>query len=302
MSEITLIGLGPMGSALGAALLAQGHHLTVWNRTAAKAQKLVDAGAIHAQDMRDAIRASRLIIVCLSGYHAMHDVLDGHAEALAGRIVVSLSSGTPNEARSARTWAVERDIAFLAGAIMVPPTLVGRPDALFFYSGERAVFDTQAEELSAMGGDARYLGDDTALALLYNTALLALYWSTMLGFLHATALVGSAGVTAGAFAPVAQNFLPVAREIMKFCADQIDAGQYPGHAGQLVMDATAMEHLRDTSRQQGITTTLPDFLRRIVDETISNGHGTDSFASVIETLRSGAMDIDGPERATGAAA
>ncbi len=44
MSEITMIGLGAMGSALARALLKSGHELTVWNRTAQKMAPLVDLG------------------------------------------------------------------------------------------------------------------------------------------------------------------------------------------------------------------------------------------------------------------
>lgn len=44
-SAVTVIGLGQMGSALAATLLEQGHPTTVWNRSAQKAQPLVERGA-----------------------------------------------------------------------------------------------------------------------------------------------------------------------------------------------------------------------------------------------------------------
>jgi len=46
MSDITVIGLGLMGSALARAFQNAGHSLTVWNRTAAKMQPFIDNG-IH---------------------------------------------------------------------------------------------------------------------------------------------------------------------------------------------------------------------------------------------------------------
>ncbi len=45
MSEVSVIGLGAMGSALVRALLRAGHRVTVWNRTSAKAEPLVREGA-----------------------------------------------------------------------------------------------------------------------------------------------------------------------------------------------------------------------------------------------------------------
>ncbi|MFJ9034497.1 hypothetical protein ACIRQP_39865 [Streptomyces sp. NPDC102274] len=52
-------------------------------------------------------------------------------------------------------------------------------------------------------GDPRNLGDDTGLAVLYNTALLDMVYATMNGRLHATALVGLANVSAQKFAELA---------------------------------------------------------------------------------------------------
>jgi 3-hydroxyisobutyrate dehydrogenase-like beta-hydroxyacid dehydrogenase len=46
MSEITVIGLGNMGSALARALLESGCAVTVWNRSLQKAAPLADNGAV----------------------------------------------------------------------------------------------------------------------------------------------------------------------------------------------------------------------------------------------------------------
>ena len=50
-------GLGAMGSAIAERLLAQGHRLTVWNRTADRAAALVTRGAPTGYDSRAAIAA-----------------------------------------------------------------------------------------------------------------------------------------------------------------------------------------------------------------------------------------------------
>lgn len=48
MSNVTVIGLGTMGSTLARLLLQNGYHVTVWNRTIAKADPLVQDGAVLA--------------------------------------------------------------------------------------------------------------------------------------------------------------------------------------------------------------------------------------------------------------
>ena len=54
MKRIAFLGLGRMGSAMASRLLARGYDVTVYNRTAARAQPLVAAGAELAQTPRDA--------------------------------------------------------------------------------------------------------------------------------------------------------------------------------------------------------------------------------------------------------
>ena len=46
MSDISVIGLGAMGSALARALVKAGHGVTVWNRSRQKMEPLVGLGAV----------------------------------------------------------------------------------------------------------------------------------------------------------------------------------------------------------------------------------------------------------------
>lgn len=50
--HVGLAGIGKMGAAIGFRLLSLGYSVTVWNRTAERAQPLVDAGAQWAQSPR----------------------------------------------------------------------------------------------------------------------------------------------------------------------------------------------------------------------------------------------------------
>lgn len=286
-TPVTVVGLGPMGSALARAFLEDGHPTTVWNRSANKADALVARGARRSDTVGEAVSASTLVVLCLSDYEAMHQVLDPLGHALSGKVLVNLGSGTPEEAREAAVWAEGRGADYLDGAIMVPPPAVGRPNAVFFYSGSEAVFEAHEPTLKTLGGDARYLGADPGLAVLYNTALLGMMWSTVNGFLHAVALVGTAKATASEFAPVAVDwFLPaVVSPIITAATRQLDEGEYPGDEGTVQMNLTAADHLLHTSRDQGIGVEVPAFLKRLLERAIAEGHGSESYMSLIEVLK-----------------
>ncbi|MEU3528080.1 NAD(P)-binding domain-containing protein [Streptomyces sp. NPDC038707] len=287
---VTLLGLGPMGKALAGTLLRKGHPLTVWNRSPEKADDLVARGARRARTVAEAVTASPLTLVCLTDYATMYQVLEPAAEALAGRALINLNSGTPAEAHAAVAWSRERGVGYLDGAVMVPPPMVGEPGAVFLYSGSRDVFEQHSEPLTSLG-DPRYLGADPGLAVLHNTAMLDMMYTTLNGWLHATALVGSAGVSAQEFAELALGwFMPVVVDYATLAqrAPDLDAGHYPGTLNTLEMNLNALDHITRTSEEQGVHSDHPRLMKEIAERALAEGHGGESYLSVHELFKKAA--------------
>nr|8JYT_A Chain A, ancestra imine reductase [synthetic construct]8JYT_B Chain B, ancestra imine reductase [synthetic construct]8JYT_C Chain C, ancestra imine reductase [synthetic construct]8JYT_D Chain D, ancestra imine reductase [synthetic construct] len=280
---VTVIGLGPMGQAMAGAFLAAGHPVTVWNRTPSKADALVAQGAVRAATVAEALAASELVVLSLTDYDAMYAILEPAADALAGRVLVNLSSDTPERAREAAAWAAEHGARYLTGGVMVPPPGIGTPEAYVFYSGPREVFEAHRATLAVLGG-TDYVGEDPGLAQLYYQAQLDIFWTTMTAYLHATALVGSEGVPAEEFLPYATEMFD-SMSFLEEMAEQIDAGEYPGDEDTLAMGAAGVDHIVHASRDAGIDTALPEAVKALFRRAIAAGHGEDSFTSLIEVLR-----------------
>jgi 3-hydroxyisobutyrate dehydrogenase-like beta-hydroxyacid dehydrogenase len=275
-----------MGLALAEALRAHGHPTTVWNRTPEKAAGLVAQGVRRAETVAEAVSAGPVTIMCLKDYDTMYEVFGSAGNTLRGHTLVNLNSGTPKEARAAVDWAAERGAGYLDGAIMVPPPLVGHPESVFLYSGPRDVFDQHRATLASMG-DPRYLGAEPGLAVLHNTALLGMMYATMNGYLHATAMVGSAGGPAVEFAELAVGwFLPaVLAPTLAEQAPALDAGDYPGDLGTLEMNLTALEHITRTAEEQGVHTDQPRLMQAIAARAITDGYGASNYLAVLEVFK-----------------
>ncbi|MFF3543157.1 NAD(P)-dependent oxidoreductase [Streptomyces platensis] len=286
---VTVIGLGSMGSALAAVLLERGHETTVWNRSAHRAQSLVDRGARLAATPEEAIAASPLTIACVLDYEVLHAVLDPVAGSLAGKVLVNLTSGSPELAHEAAAWARSHAADYLDGAIMTTPPGVGSPEMMFLYSGSHAVFEAHRPTLATLG-DPLHLGTDPGLASLYDAALLGLMWSTMTGWLHGTALVGAEKTPAMAFTPVALRWLTAVAGFLTTYASQVDAGRYPGDDATVDVQIAAIDHLIHAAAARGIDNALPELLKSAMERTKAAGHGSDSYASVIEILKNPADD------------
>ncbi|WP_158853656.1 NAD(P)-dependent oxidoreductase [Saccharothrix deserti] len=277
---VTVIGLGLMGTALAAAFLDAGHPTTVWNRTPAKAVELVAQGAVLAPSTADALRASSLVVVCLSDAASVREALAPHRAELVGRTLVNLTSGTSDEARELSTWTGD----YLDGAIMAIPGVIGRPEAFLLFSGSPEAFGKHRDSLDRLGS-ATFFGEDPGLASLYDVALLGVMWGTLNAFLHGAALLGTAKVDATAFAPFANQWVGSVTGFISAYADQIDRGAYPAEDATLETHLGTMKYLVRESAAAGIDTDWPARIQALTERAIDGGHAGTSYASLIEVFR-----------------
>jgi 3-hydroxyisobutyrate dehydrogenase-like beta-hydroxyacid dehydrogenase len=282
-TPLTVIGLGPMGQAMVARFLDAGHPTTVWNRTPARADAVVARGATRAATAADAVAATRLLVLSLTDYAAMHDILDG--TDLAGRVVVNLSSETPGKTLEAAAWLAERGAELLVGGVMANAEMVGHPAAYVFYSGPRAVFDRHADALAVLGRPD-YMGEDHGLAQLLYQAQLDVFLTSLAAMLHGIALAKSAGVTAERFAPYLTDNLDTLSMYVAGTARHVDSGEHPGDLANAAMMGATAAHVVGASEAAGIDAALPRAVQSLYDRAIAAGHGKDSWTALINVLRS----------------
>jgi 3-hydroxyisobutyrate dehydrogenase-like beta-hydroxyacid dehydrogenase len=280
---VTVIGLGPMGRAMVRAFLAAGRSATVWNRTAARADELAAAGAVRAATPGEAVAANELVVLSLTDYQAMYDILGGVEGALAGRVVVNLSSDTPDATRAAAAWLADRGAELVAGGVLASAEVVGTDGASVLYSGPRQAFDAHAATLAVLGRP-EYLGADHGLAQLYYQAELQVFLTTLAAYLQSFAMFTAAGIPAQEFLSRAAPgddvavFLPAA-------ARAVDEGKYPGELANVIMMGATADHVVGANRSAGLDTALPDAIKSLYDRAIARGHGRDGWASLIEVIR-----------------
>jgi 3-hydroxyisobutyrate dehydrogenase-like beta-hydroxyacid dehydrogenase len=280
---VTVIGLGPMGQAMVRKFLAAGHPTTVWNRTPSRADALVAEGAGRAATPAEAVAASELVVLSLTDYQAMYDILGQAEDALPGRVVANLSSDSPQKTREAAAWLAERGAQLLAGGVMVPAPMVGEEGAYVFYSGPREVFDAHEATLRVIGRPD-YRGEDPALAQLFYQALLAVFLTALAGELQAAALVKSAGVDAKELAPYMAETLNLAALFTGETAQHVDERSYPGDLSTATMMGATADHIVSASTAAGLDTALPEAVKSLYDRAIAAGHGKENWTSLYEVI------------------
>ncbi|MFG2721045.1 NAD(P)-dependent oxidoreductase [Streptomyces sp. NPDC048416] len=287
-SAVTVIGLGPMGQAMTRTLLTAGHPVTVWNRTTGRADGVVTDGATLAATPREAVEASDLVILSLTDYQAMYDVLDGVTASLAGRTLVNLSSDTPDRTREAATWAAGHGATLLTGGVMVPAPMVGTEAAHVYYSGPGEAMKSHLATLAPLG-TPRHLGEDPGLAQMMYQAQLAVFITTLSALMHATAMLGTAGMKAGEALPELLSSADAIGAILRAGeanpGTALDAGEHPGDLSTVTMMGATADHIVETSTSLGLDLALPLAVRAHYRRAIEDGHGSDNWTRIIDGIR-----------------
>lgn len=282
-AQVTVLGLGEMGSAIAKALIASGHRTTVWNRTASRAAPLAALGADVAPTAADAVAASPLVIVCLLDSTAVDAVLGTIEAAVSGKVVVNVTSGSPAQARGNAEWAVAHGAKYVDGGIMGDPPFVGTPDVLFTFSGDREGFDTHREVLEGLG-TIRYHGEDAGFAAVEFLAQVAVGYEFLLGLLHTLALVKAEGADVAAFAQRVADSIGGYVPLVNGFGEAVARGEYGPDLGSLNVQAALMDDLIAHRESVGIDTLRMREVKRLMDRRIADGHGDQGFSSLFELL------------------
>ncbi|RBQ18391.1 NAD(P)-dependent oxidoreductase [Spongiactinospora rosea] len=245
---MTVLGLGAMGRALAEAALAAGHPTIVWNRSAGKADDLVARGAVRAATVTEAVRAAPVVIACVLDYPVLRDLLTPAAGELAGRALVNLTNGTPDDARRTGEWVAGHGGDYLDGGIMAVPQMIGRPGALILYSGSREVFDRHRAVLDVLA-ESDHLGADAGLAALYDLAMLGGMYGMFAGARHAAALVATVGGDPVRF--VEQRLVPWLTALLPVLPSTAEADD-PADSS-VAMQRVAIANIIRASREQGLS-------------------------------------------------
>ncbi|MFD6273276.1 NAD(P)-dependent oxidoreductase [Nocardia asteroides] len=261
--RVSVLGLGAMGAALAQALLAGGHEVTVWNRTAARAEPLVSAGALLAAHPAEAMGAADLVILCLLDDAAVREHLEPAADRLRGRTVVNLTTTTPEQARALGRWAAEREIALIDGGIMAVPSMIGGPRSFVLYSGVPAAFERYRTVLEVFGR-AEFVGADPGAAAMYDVSILGGMYAMFAAFQQGGAMVRTTGGSAARLAALMAPFLQAMATLLAQHAPGIDtpADHVPEQSDEFT--AAAIDLIDQAATESGTATELFGVVRRVL--------------------------------------
>ncbi len=178
--RVAFLGLGTMGAPMAAHLIQAGHHVTVYNRTLAKAQAWVaEHGGQWAQTPSEAAQGAQIVFTCVGNDDDLRSVTKGahgaFAAMLAGSILVDHTTTSAAVARELAQLARERGLHFIDA-----PVSGGNLGAIngvltIMCGGEAEIFARVGPVMQAYARAVTHLGDSGAgqLAKMVNQICVA---------------------------------------------------------------------------------------------------------------------------------
>ncbi|WP_426752308.1 NAD(P)-dependent oxidoreductase [Myxococcus sp. Y35] len=289
-TQITVVGAGRMGSALVKAFLEQGYPTTVWNRTPAKCAPLAAQGARIATSVKDAVAAAEVVVVNVTDYDISDQLLrpDEVTQALRGKLLVQLTSGSPALAREQAQWASQHGIAYLDGAIMGTPNFIGQPEGTLLYAGPTSLFERYKPVLLALGGNTQHVSEDVGHASTLDSALLFKMWGSLFGVLQAVAIARAEKLSFETLRTYILATVPVVdgaeRDLMaRIIDDRLNGDE--ATLASLEVHHIAFKHLLDLCEESNIDRSIPDAMEVFFQKALKSGHAPDDFAVLSRFLR-----------------
>ncbi|MDE3065093.1 MAG: NAD(P)-dependent oxidoreductase [Acidobacteriota bacterium] len=156
------LGTGRMGQAMARHLVEASAEVAVWNRTRAKTDDLVSAGARVADTIADLTDADVVFVMVATPADLLEVVLGptGLVSARARpRAVVSCSTVDAATSATVRAALAAEGVGYLAAPISGNPHVVAAGGATFVASGPRATYDLVAPLLDTIARESHWVGE-----------------------------------------------------------------------------------------------------------------------------------------------
>jgi 3-hydroxyisobutyrate dehydrogenase len=183
--RIGMAGTGKMGSAIARRLQALGHDVTVWNRSPARAQPLIDEGLKWAETPRALTASSEVVISLLTNEQALDDVYLGGEGLWPGSVpatvFIDMSTVKPSKQLAMGEHAARVGATYLECPVggSVGPAKEGK--LIGFVGGDAKVLPRVKALLDQLCKRVEYigpLGAGATMKLAVNLPLMV-YWQTL---------------------------------------------------------------------------------------------------------------------------
>ena len=282
MSDISVLGLGLMGAALARQLQRGGHQITLWNRSPEKMEPLLNQSTTGTTAIVEAVVASPVVLICVANYAVTRALFDSDEvrQHLNGRIIVELSTGTPNDAAEAAEWFSQFDARYIDGAILGGPGNLTTDYTKIILGGPQQAFREAEATLSSLCNNVLYLGENIRAPAALDLAWLCRHYGMFMAVTHGAVLCEAEGVSLDQYA----QMLPEA-EYAHAYVDKIHDQDFLNTTATLRTWASAFESISRQALDSDINGEVPRLMTSLFDRALADGYGEEDVCALFKSMR-----------------
>ena len=287
MSEnVAILGLGTMGGGMAANLLKVGFSLTVYNRTAAKAEALVNDGARLASTPAEAVKGASIVIGMLADDTASREVWAGRDGALEGvqqgAILIESSTVSPPWIAELAQLASAHGAELLDAPVTGSRTQAAAGQLTFLVGGSDRALEAATPVLKVMSREIVHLGPvgSGAKMKLINNFLCGVQVASLA---EGLAWIERSGLDGGKALSILKNGAPGSPLLGAISTRMVNHDYTVNFLLKLM--AKDLAYAQSEASGCGVHLTTSEAARRHFEAAIARGFGESDMASVIEPIR-----------------
>ena len=274
-----------MGQGIVPRLIAAGHEVTGWNRTASKARPLLDQGMTWADSPRGVAATSEAVFSIVTDGAAVRAVALGEDGVIAGlapeSIYLDMSTIDPEVSRSISHEFATAGLIMLDAPISGSPVTLAQGSASTMVGGDRAAFERIEPLLYDIGSKVSYIGGPgtaVQMKLAVNLTLIV----EMVAFCESVALAERGGV-AREVAVDAMLKSVVASQVMGYRGPFILEGGMPAKPlADVTLQQKDMILALEVARRQGSPAPLAAVANELLNACRGRGIDHRDFVTVFD--------------------
>jgi 3-hydroxyisobutyrate dehydrogenase-like beta-hydroxyacid dehydrogenase len=208
MANLGFVGLGVMGGEMVSRLLSKGHTVTGYNRTRAKAQRLIDRGMKWGDSPRAVCAAADVTFSMVTNEKALAAIMEGPDGILSsvapGKFLIDMSTVSPHYSRSVAAKVREKGADMIDAPVSGSVITLQEGKLSVMVGGRRETFDRLKPILDDIGPKVTYVGDN-GLALAMKIATNLSLAVQMMAFCEGVLLAEKSGIARAVAVDVLTN-------------------------------------------------------------------------------------------------
>lgn len=284
--KIGFVGLGAMGQAMVANLLAAGHRVQVWNRSPEPVREMTEQGATAAADLAE-IFTCDVVLSALSDDDAVTRLLldeDLLAVAPAGAVHVNTATISGELAARAHQRYAELGLRYVAAPVLGNSEVARAGNLTVLVAGEAEAITVVQPLIDVIGRRTWTIGDQPAQANLLKIMVNYLIACSIGAMAEATTVTEAAELDPKLLIDIVSEHLFTGVVFPNY-GRLIGAREYEPVAFKLALGHKDVNLALDTGQAHGVPLPLGGVLRDAFIDAMAHGQSEQHWVAVTEAVR-----------------